>query len=173
MKLEESPIENQEAKIKRICKLLLESKDRMIKEKELLALVQNNEVQFQNLISEVYSRFEQIGYELIRTTFMEESYYLLATSGMDKDLTPQMYGILGLIFSFQKEFTRDLMMDEAREIFDDLWQEMTFLQEKGYLQEQNVHNESYLIITPIGKVLFKDILSEIALDAIFKEIGIQ
>ncbi len=168
----EPQYENQETNIKRICRLLLESQEKTLKEKDLLALVQNDDLLFQELISEVHSRFDQIGYELIRTTFMEESYYLLAGSGMDKNLTPQMYGILGLIFSFQKEFSRDLTLNESQDIFKSQWQEIIFLQEKGYLQEHTLHKETYLLITPIGKVIFKDIISDMSLNAILDDLGL-
>ncbi len=168
----EHAYENQESKIKRICRLLLESQEKTIKEKDLLILVENDEGLFQEIIGEVYSRFEEIGYELIRTSFMDESYYLLASSGMDKNLTPQMYGILGLIFSFQKEFSRDISLPEAKEIFASQWQEISFLQEMGYLQEHILQKETYLLITPIGKVIFKDIISNIALDVILDDLGV-
>jgi hypothetical protein len=170
--LTETQNEIQEAYIKRVCRLLLESPEKMIKEKALLSLVQNDEDFFQELIGEVNSRFGQIGYELIRTTFMEENFYLLASSGMDKNLTPQMYGILGLIFSFQKEFNRDLTMEEAQKLFSSQWQEISFLLDKGYLLNHSLNKEPYLLITPIGKVLFKDLLSEISLDTILNDLGV-
>jgi len=165
-----TPNYEEEANIRRICKILLESQDRMIKKKDLLSFAQYNEDLFQELISKVNSRFEQIGYELIRTTFMEEIFYLLSSSGMDKNLTPQMYGILGLIFSFQKEFSRDLTMEEAKKIFTSQWEEISFLLEKGYLQEYTIKNDSYLLISPVAKVIFKDILSELSFDAILDDL---
>lgn len=168
----EHQYENQDSKIKRICRLLLESQEKTIKEKDLLTLVENDDDLFQEIIGEVHTRFDELGYELIRTTFMDEAYYLLASSGMDKNLTPQMYGILGLIFSFQKEFSRDLSLPEAKDIFKSQWQEILFLQEKGYLQEQTLQKETYLLITPIGKVIFKDLISDISLDAILDDLGV-
>lgn len=168
----ENQNENQYSKIKRICRLLLESQEKMVKEKDLLTLAENDEDLFQDIISEVNSRFDEIGYELIRTSFMDEAYYLLASSGMDKNLTPQMYGILGLIFSYQKEFSRDMNLLEAKEIFKSQWQEILFLQEKGYLKEHTLQKETYLLITPIGKVLFKDLISDISLDAILGDLGV-
>ena len=90
----EHQYENQDSKIKRICRLLLESQEKTIKEKDLLTLVENDDDLFQEVIGEVNTRFDELGYELIRTTFMDEIYYLLSSSGMDKNLTPQMYGIL-------------------------------------------------------------------------------
>ncbi|MBN2155058.1 MAG: hypothetical protein JW776_03350 [Candidatus Lokiarchaeota archaeon] len=168
----ESPLEEKESQIKRICRILLESQEKIIKEKELLNLVQNDEDQFQEVISEVTVRFEKIGYELIRTNYMEDIYYLLATTGMDKTLTPQMYGILALIFSFQKEFSRELTMEEAKDIFKSSWEEVTFLMNQNYLHEYLLQNQKYLIITPIGKVLFKDVLSDITLDLILDNLGI-
>jgi len=168
----EHQYENQNSKIKRICRLLLESQEKTIKEKDLLTLVENDDDLFQEIIGEVHTRFDELGYELIRTTFMDEAYYLLASSGMDKNLTPQMYGILGLIFSFQKEFSRDLSLPEAKDIFKSQWQEILFLQEKGYLQEQTLQKETYLLITPIGKVIFKDLISDISLDAILDDLGV-
>ena len=168
----EHQYENQDSKIKRICRLLLESQEKTIKEKDLLTLVENDDDLFQEVIGEVNTRFDELGYELIRTTFMDETYYLLASSGMDKNLTPQMYGILGLIFSFQKEFSRDLSLPEAKDIFKSQWQEILFLQEKGYLHEQTLQKEIYLLITPIGKVIFKDLISDISLDAILDDLGV-
>ena len=168
----EHQYENQDSKIKRICRLLLESQEKTIKEKDLLTLVENDDDLFQEVIGEVNTRFDELGYELIRTTFMDEIYYLLASSGMDKNLTPQMYGILGLIFSFQKEFSRDLSLPEAKDIFKSQWQEILFLQEKGYLHEQTLQKEIYLLITPIGKVIFKDLISDISLDAILDDLGV-
>ena len=170
--MSENVSEEREVRIKRICTLILESQNKTIKEKDLLFLVQNDEDFFQEIISEVNSRFDQIGYELIRTTFMEEVYYLLATSGMDKNLTPQMYGILGLIFAFQKEFNRDLTLEEAHTIFNSQWQEITFLLDKGYLHEHMLRKVKYMVLTPIGKVIFKDVLSEISLDTILDELGV-
>jgi hypothetical protein len=167
------PLQNSdEMKIRQICRILLESPEKIIKEKELLKLLENDEELFHELISNVNARFDQIGYELIRTTFLGEVYYLLAGSGMDKNLTPQMYGILGLIFSFQKEFTRDLTISEAREIFKTQLQELQFLQEKGYLKEHTIQKTPYLLITPIGKVLFKDVISDLSLNTILKDLGV-
>ncbi len=158
--------------IQRMCKLLLESNEKVIKEKDLLNLVQNDDDLFQDVIGEVNSRFEQIGYELIRTSFMQEVYYLLATSGMDKQLTPQMYGIMGLIFSFQKEFGRDLTLEESKTIFSDAWDEIIFLKEQGYLFEHTTKTTSSLLITPTGKVLFKDILTDLSLNSILDKLNI-
>jgi hypothetical protein len=168
----ESQYNPDEMKIQQICRLLLESPEKIIKENDLLKLLENDEELFQDLIGKVNARFGQIGYELIRTTFLGENYYLVASSGMDKNLTPQMYGILGLIFSFQKEFTRDLTISEIQEIFKTQMQEIQFLQDKGYLKEHTLQGTTYLLITPIGKILFKDIISDLSMDTILKDLGV-
>lgn len=157
--------EEYEKKIKKISQLLIESPEHMVKEKDLILFVQDSNL-FEEIMGDLVIRFEKIGYDIIKTKFMNENIYLLATEGMDKKLTPQMYGILAIIIGLNKDIGTELKFSDAKTIFSDVWNEIEFLIENKYLSEIKIENESYLITSPISKVLFKNFINDISFEKI-------
>jgi hypothetical protein len=161
-----------ERKIKKISKILLESSNKMIKERDLATYIQDEQL-FNEMIEDLNSRFEKIGYEIIKTNFINEIYYILTSEGIDKNLTPQMYGILAIIIGLNKEMNSNLTIEESKEIFSNVWEEITFLKENDYLIEYSIDNTNYLIPTPTAKVIFRNFLSDLDLDKILKNLGLE
>ncbi len=161
-----------ERKIKKISKIMLESSNRMTKEKDLLIYIQDEDL-FEELIGDLNSRFENIGYEIIKTSFLNENYYILSSDGIDSSLTPQMYGALAIIIGLNKEMNSNLTIEESKEIFSNIWEEIEFLKENKYLVQYSIDNTDFLIPTPIAKVLFKNFISELEIGKIMNNLGIE
>lgn len=157
--------EEYEKKIKKISQLLIETPEHIVKEKDLILFVQDSNV-LEEIMSDLVIRFEKIGYEIIKTRFMNDVIYLLATEGIDKKLTPQMYGILAIIIGLNKDIGSELKTSDAKNIFTDVWSEVEFLIENKYLNELKIENESYLVTSPMSKVLFKNFINDISFEKI-------
>jgi hypothetical protein len=164
--------EEYEKKIKKISQLLIENPERMIKEKDLITFVQDANV-LEEMISDLVSRFEKIGYDILKTRFINDTFYLLTTEGIDKKLTPQMYGILALIIGLSKELGKEMKISDAQNIFSEIWDEANFLIENKYLNEIKMENDTYLVAGPIAKAVFKNFINEISFEKIMENLGIK
>jgi hypothetical protein len=161
-----------EKKIKRMAKLFLENSSRMIKENDLVNLISSEE-SLEDTVADLNSRFEKIGYEIIKSKFLNDSYYILTSEGFNKALTPQMYGILAIIVTVNKDLGKDFTIEEANDIFSEMSQEIAFLKEQNYLVEIKANKEVKLIATPLAKVLFKNLIKELNVEVILRNLGIQ
>lgn len=162
--------EDYEVKIKKIARIFLESEKKMIKRMDLLAFVHDSDL-LDEMISDLLDRFEQLGYDMITTRYLNEIYYVLTSPGVDKNLTPIMYGALAIILALNREFGKDIEINRAQELFDDIWNEIEFMIENGYLDRVKIKNEELLVITPAGKAIFKNIITDLDINQIMKNLS--
>ena len=157
-----------EEKIKKISKIFLEGTNRMLSEKDLLNYLDNFNL-LEEILDDLNARFENIGYEIISTVFQKEKYYLLVTEGKDMRLNPEQYGILAIILGINKDINRDLTVNEFKDLFSNVWRDIEYLQKSGYLSENTINNKTHIILTPLTKILFKNVIEQIGLTKILNE----
>ncbi|MCJ7651019.1 MAG: hypothetical protein MUP85_20610 [Candidatus Lokiarchaeota archaeon] len=155
-------MENQDNEniVRKITKLILTNPQKLIREEDLRTL--SSEQDFEDLISKVYTNLQNVGFELIKTKFFDQSFYVLTTDGMDDTISPSQYGILALITALSKELEENLPIKDIKELFSDVWDsDVKFLIDNDYLRE----NEDLAIIrvTPLGKAILKNIIQDLRL----------
>ena len=157
-----------EQKVKKISKIFLEGTNRMLSEKDLLNYLDNFDL-LEEILDDLNARFENIGYEIISTVFLKKKYYILATEGKDMRLNPEQYGILAIILGLNKEIGRDLTVNEFKDLFSNVWRDIEFLLKSRYISENTIENETYIVLTPLTKILFKNVIDQIELTKILNE----
>ena len=151
---------NFEAVVKNIAKLVITSPQKMIREEDLMILTKN--LNFEQVISAVYSNLRNVGFEFIKSRFLDQNYYILTSEGKDDRVTPSQYGTLALILALSKELDENLDINDLKDIFKEVWNtDMKFLIENDYLRR--IENQNILKITPLGKALLKNIIKDIEL----------
>ncbi|MBY9010019.1 MAG: hypothetical protein KGD74_09160 [Candidatus Lokiarchaeota archaeon] len=146
--------------VKNIAKIVLTSTQKMIREEDLLVLTKN--LDFEQVISAVYSNLKNVGFEFIKSRFLDQNYYILTSEGKDDRVTPSQYGTLALILALSKELDENLNLNDLKDIFKEVWStDMKFLIENDYLRE--LDDQNTLRITPLGKALLKNIIKDIEL----------
>ena len=146
--------------VKNIAKIILTSPQKMIREEDLLILTKN--LDFEQVISAVYSNLKNVGFEFIKSRFLGQNYYILTSEGKDDRVTPSQYGTLALILALSKELDENLDLNDLKDIFKEVWNtDMKFLIENDYLRK--IEDQSILKITPLGKALLKNIIKDIEL----------
>ncbi len=157
--------------VKNISKLILTNQQKMIREEDLRNISENFD--FDQIINEVYINLNNIGFELIKTKFLEQNYYVLTAGGKDDNITPSQYGTLALILALSRELDENFKIDDLKEIFSSVWDsDIKFLIENDYLREINVEGLDIVKITPLGKATMKNIIQNLQLKNlldIFKE----
>ena len=155
-------IENKRTKeiVKNITKLILTNPQKIIREEDLKNLSKG--FNFEQIMSEVYLNLKNVGFELIKTTFIEQRFYILTSDGKDDNITPSQYGILALVIALSKEVDENIKIEDLKEIFVDTWAiDVQFLIDNDYLRE---FDELGIIkITPLGKATMKNIIKDIHL----------
>ena len=152
--------ENLEEIVKNIAKIILTSPQKMIREKDLLILTKN--LDFEQVISAVYSSLRNVGFEFIKSKFLDQNYYILTSEGKDDRVTPSQYGTLVLILALSKELDGNLDLNDLKDIFKEVWNtDMKFLIDNDYLRK--IEDQNILKITPLGKALLKNIIKDIEL----------
>ena len=154
-----------ELTIKKITNLIMTTPQKMIREEDLKIL--SNQFNFEEIMSEVYLNLQKVGFELIKTTFINQGYYVLTTDGIDDNITPTQYGILALIAALSKELEEVIPIKDIKDIFKELWNtDIKFLIDNDYLRK----NEDLNIIrlTPLGKAILKNIYKDLQLDNLIK-----
>lgn len=149
-----------EKTVRKITKLILTNPQKLIREDDLKTLSSMQD--FEDLISEVYTNLQKVGFELIKTKFFDQTFYVLTTNGMDDTISPSQYGILALITALSKELEENLPIKDIKDVFSDMWNsDVKFLIENDYLRE----NEELDIIrvTPLGKAILKNIIQDLRL----------
>lgn len=162
--------ENYEVKLKKLARIFLESEKKMIRRDDLLAYVHDAEI-LDSMISDLLERFEPLGYEMIRTKYLNDVYYVLTSSGVDKNLTPTMYGALAILLALNREFGKDLQYLKAKELFIEIWDQIEFLIENNYLDKITIKGEDYVVLTPVGKAMFKNVIANINIEQILKNLS--
>ncbi|MBY9015795.1 MAG: hypothetical protein KGD68_08905 [Candidatus Lokiarchaeota archaeon] len=151
---------NFEEIVKNIAKIVLTSPQKMIREEDLLILTKN--LDFEQVISAVYSSLRNVGFEFIKSKFLDQNYYILTSEGKDDRVTPSQYGTLALILALSKELDENLDLNDLKDIFKEVWNsDMKFLIENDYLRK--IEDQNILRITPLGKALLKNIIKDIEL----------
>lgn len=151
---------NFEEIVKNIAKIVITSPQKMIREEDLLILTKN--LDFEEVISAVYLNLQNVGFEFIKSRFLDQNYYILTSEGKDDRVTPSQYGTLALILALSKELDENLDLDDLKDIFKEVWNtDMKFLIENDYLRK--IENQNILKITPLGKALLKNIIKDIEL----------
>ena len=146
--------------VKNLAKIILTSPQKMIREEDLLNLTKNFD--FEEVISAVYSNLRNVGFEFIKSRFLDQNYYILTSEGKDDRVTPSQYGTLALILALSKELDENLDINDLKDIFKEVWNsDMKFLIENDYLRK--IENQNILKITPLGKALLKNIIKDIEL----------
>ena len=146
--------------VKNIAKIVLTSTQKMIREEDLLVLTKN--LDFEQVISAVYSNLKNVGFEFIKSRFLDQNFYILTSEGKDDRVTPSQYGTLALILALSKELDENLNLNDLKDIFKEVWStDMKFLIENDYLRE--LDDQNTLRITPLGKALLKNIIKDIEL----------
>jgi len=153
-------IVNFEDRVKNLAKIILTSPQKMIREEDLLNLTKNFD--FDEVISAVYSNLKNVGFEFIKSRFLDQNYYILTSEGKDDRVTPSQYGTLALILALSKELDENLDLDDLKDIFKEVWNaDMKFLIENDYVRK--IEDQNILKITPLGKALLKNIGKDIEL----------
>jgi predicted transcriptional regulator len=143
-----------------IAKIILTSPQKMIREEDLLVLTKS--LDFDKVISAVYSNLKNVGFDFIKSRFLDQNYYILTSEGKDDRVTPSQYGMLALILALGKELDENLNLNDIKDIFKDVWNtDMKFLIENDYIRK--IEDQNILRITPLGKALLKNIIKDIQL----------
>ena len=76
---------NFEETVKNIAKIVLTSPQKMIREEDLRILSKTFE--FEEILSAVYLNLQNIGFEFIKSKFLDQVYYVLTSEGKDDKVT--------------------------------------------------------------------------------------
>ncbi len=162
-------LENIEEVVRNITKIILLNPQKMIREEDLKNLSKN--FNFNTIMSEIYVNLQNIGFELIKTTFLEQKFYILTSEGKDDNVTPSQYGALALIIALSKEVDENIKIEDLKEIFAEIWDtDIQFLIDNDYLRK--FEELGIIKVAPLGKAIMKNIIGDIHLKnllELFKE----
>lgn len=148
--------------VKKITRIILKNKQKMIREEDLKNLC--DEQDFDEIISEVYSNLNSVGFELISTTFLEQKYYILTSEGKDDNISPSQYGTLALVLAMSKQVDENMKREDLQSMFTEVWDtDIQFLIKHDYLREINIEGLDIIKVTPIGKAILKNIIQTLDL----------
>jgi hypothetical protein len=151
--------------VKNISKIVLTSPQKMIREDDLRILSKNFE--FEEVISTVYLNLQKIGFQFIKSNFLDQTYYILTSEGKDDNILPSQYGTLALILALSKEIDENLEIKDLKGIFENVWtSDVEFLIENDYLREFD--DQKFLRVTPLGKALLKNVIQDLNLKNLLK-----
>jgi len=145
-------------------RIILQNEKRSIREQDLQNLCSPEE--FKAIIPQLVGTFKALGFSLIRTTFLDEKYYVLTAPGKDDGISPSMYGALALVQATLQEIGEPLASEDARNIFQDIWGEVEGLVAANYLALITMGQKKVLDITPLGKGALKNIIRDLDLQKI-------
>jgi len=161
--------ENTEEVVRKITKIILTNPQKMIREEDLKNL--SKDLNFDIIMSETYMNLQNIGFELIKTTFLEQKYYILTSGGKDDNVTPSQYGTLALIIALSKEVDENVKIEDLKQIFAEIWDtDIQFLIDNDYLRK--FEELGIIKVAPLGKAIMKNIIGDINLKnllELFKE----
>lgn len=151
--------------IREIAKLILTNKKKMVKEEDLIRLYDKSNSDFDETFKALYEQFNKLGFELIKSEFQGNNYYVLTSEGKDDNITPSQYGSLALIAALSKEVNENIKIEDIKEIFKDQWNlDIKFLIDNDFLRK--IDDLGIVKITPIGKAILKEILPDLSLDSL-------
>ena len=146
--------------VKIITKLILTNKQKVTREEDLRNL--SEDFNFDEVMSEVYVSLKNIGFDLIKTKFMEKFFYILTSDGKDDNISPSHYGTLALIIALSKEIDENIKINDLKEIFTESWAtDIQFLIQNDYLRK---FDELGIVkVAPLGKAVMKNIFKDLNL----------
>lgn len=148
--------------VKKISKLILTNEQKMIREEDLMNLCHES-INFDHVINQTYQNLQDIGFELVTSTFLDQKYYILTSEGKDDDITPSQYGTLAFILALSKEVDENLKYSDIKDIFSEVLENIEILIEKDFIRKISVNNLEIIKVTPLGKALLKNIIEDINL----------
>jgi len=148
--------------VKKISKLILTNEQKMIREEDLMNLCPES-INFDHVINQTYQNLQDIGFELITSTFLDQKYYILTSEGKDDDITPSQYGTLAFILALSKDVDENLKYSDIKDIFSEVLENVEILIEKDFIRKISVNNLEIIKVTPLGKALLKNIIEDINL----------
>ena len=155
--------DSREEFVKRIATLILTNQQKMIREADLKNLYDRPlDLDFDSIFNDAHELLNKVGFELIKTKFQDQIYYVLTSDGKDDNITPSQYGILALIIALSKEVDENIKIEDMKEIFDELWAtDVQFLIDNDYLRK---FDELGIIkVAPLGKAIMKNVVREMQL----------
>ncbi len=164
--------EKREEVLKKIITLIFTNQQKVIREDDLKKLYDtSSELDFNKIFSEMFELLSNFGFELIKTEFQGDTYYVLTSEGKDDEVTPSQYGTLALILALSKEVDENIKIEDLKEIFVDIWDsDIQFLIDNDYLRR--FEELEIIKVTPLGKAIMKNINGDIQLKGLlelFKE----
>ena len=156
-------LNNYEEIIKQITRLILTNQQKMIREEDLKNIYDSSiGLDFNKIMSDVYGQLKKVGFELIKTEFLEQKYYVLISEGKDDNITPSQYGTLALILALSKEVDENMKISDLKEMFSEVWAtDIDFLINNDYLR--TIEDLGIVKITPLAKATFFNILPDLKL----------
>ncbi len=146
--------------VKNITKIILINPQKVIREEDLRNL--SREFNFDQIMSDVYFNLKNVGFELIKTKFLDQQFYILTSDGKDDNITPSQYGILALIIALSKEVDENIKIEDLKDIFVELWDsDVQFLIDNNYLRKFD--EVGIIKVTPMGKATMKNVIKELQL----------
>jgi len=147
--------------VKKISRVILTHEQKMIREEDLYNLC-GDSINFENAMIDVYSYLKNVGFDLVKTSFQEQKFYVLITEGKDDKITPSQYGTLALILALTKEIDENIRIDDLKEIFFEVWtSDIQTLIEKDYLRE--FEDLGIIKVTPLAKAMFYSVFKDLKL----------
>ena len=156
-------IDSREEFVKKIATLILTSQQKMIREADLKNLYDLPlDLEFDSIFDDAHELLNKVGFELIKTKFQDQIYYVLTSDGKDDNITPSQYGILALIITLSKEVDENIKTEDLKELFAELWDtDVQFLINNDYLRRFD--NLGLIKVTPLGKATMKNIIKDLQL----------
>ncbi len=156
-------IDSREEFVKKIATLILTSQQKMIREADLKNLYDLPlDLEFDSIFDDAHELLNKVGFELIKTKFQDQIYYVLTSDGKDDNITPSQYGILALIIILSKEVDENIKTEDLKEIFAELWDtDVQFLINNDYLRRFD--DLGLIKVTPLGKATMKNIIKDLQL----------
>ncbi|MFX1496832.1 MAG: hypothetical protein ACFFBH_04855 [Promethearchaeota archaeon] len=146
--------------VKLLTKTILTQPQNMIREEDLKNLCK--EYDFDKVIGEIYLKLKNIGFEFVKSKFLNETFYILTAEGKDDKISASQYGTLALILAISKEIDDNLNIEDIKEIFSEVWEsDIEFLIKEDYLRK--TEDSNVLLVTPQGKALMKNIIQTLNL----------
>lgn len=153
-------VEEFEETIKNITKIILNNPQKMIREEDLKNL--SKDYNYEEVMSEIYVKLINIGFELIKTKFLEQTFYILTSEGKDDNVTPSQYGTLALIVALSKEVDENIKTEDLKDIFSNVWDtDIKFLIENDYIR--TFDELGITKVAPLGKAIMKNIIADLKL----------
>jgi len=153
-------ISNISETVRVITKLILTNKQKVTREEDLRNLGKN--FSFEEVMSEVYVSLKNVGFDLIKTKFMEKTFYILTSDGKDDNISPSHYGTLAIIIALSKEIDENIKINDLEEIFEESWNtDIQFLIQNDYIRK---FDELGIVkVSPLGKAVMKNIFKDLNL----------